>query len=82
MSLILALAPALRWESLLIVETTPCRQAAAELSSIFKSLENRYNKGLLSESEKVRYAEMCAEKEKARRLGMGKSGKEGDCVIC
>jgi hypothetical protein len=55
------------------------RQAAAELASIFKSLENRYKKGLLNENEKVRYAEMCAEKEKARRMGMG--SKEGECVI-
>jgi hypothetical protein len=46
---------------------------------MFKSLENRHKKGLLNETEKVRYAEMCAEKEKARRMG---GSKEGDCVIC
>ena len=56
------------------------RQAAAELASIFKSLENRNKKGLLNDTEKVRYAELCAEREKARRMGMG--SREGECVIC
>lgn len=56
------------------------REAKAELESQFRSMENRYKKGLLSASDKVKYAEMCAQRESARRNGL--ISKNEQCVVC
>lgn len=43
-------------------------------------MENRYKKGLLSATDKVKYAEMCAQRESARRNGL--ISKNEQCVVC
>ncbi|KAJ9115281.1 hypothetical protein QFC20_001148 [Naganishia adeliensis] len=59
---------------------TLSKEAKAELESQFRSMENRYKKGLLSASDKVKYAEMCAQRESARRNGL--INKNEQCVVC
>jgi len=56
--------------------TSPAdKRRRAELASQFASLQKRHEKGLLSATEKVRYAELVAQKEAARRKG------GDDCVL-
>ncbi|KAJ9115012.1 hypothetical protein QFC22_005340 [Naganishia vaughanmartiniae] len=57
---------------------TLSKEARAELESQFRSMENRYKKGILSASDKVRYAQMCAERESARRNGL--INKNDQCI--
>lgn len=67
-------------ESMLINAFFLPREAKAELESQFRSMENRYKKGLLSANDKVKYAEMCAQRESARRNGL--ISKNEQCVVC
>ncbi|KAJ9124915.1 hypothetical protein QFC24_002844 [Naganishia onofrii] len=58
---------------------TLSKEARAELESQFRSMENRYKKGILSASDKVKYAQMCAERESARRNGL--INKNDQCIV-
>lgn len=73
-------SPAATKPKLPFTSSTSDKRAKAEWESSFKSLQNRANKGLLNETEKVKYAEMVAMKERARR-GVGGGGKKEDCTI-
>ncbi|WVW82933.1 hypothetical protein I302_104948 [Kwoniella bestiolae CBS 10118] len=69
------------------VKTKTEKRSQAELNSTIQALKARHDKGLLSKTEEVKYAELVAERESSKRKfgGGDKSkngGKEkGDCII-
>ncbi|WVQ78596.1 hypothetical protein IAT38_000682 [Cryptococcus sp. DSM 104549] len=70
------------------VKTKVEKRTQAEINSQIQALKARHDKGLLSKTEQVKYAELVGEKEASRRAsgsgsggGGGKGGKDKDCVI-
>jgi len=61
------------------VKTKTEKRAKDEQTSALLALKARYEKGLLSKAEEVKYADMLGKHESARRKG--EKGKDG-CVIC
>ncbi|KAL7420611.1 hypothetical protein Q5752_004562 [Cryptotrichosporon argae] len=56
------------------------KRAQEEAASQLKAMKARHDKGILSKTEEVQYAEMMGQAEATRRRGGGKDGKDG-CVI-
>ncbi|CAD6569238.1 MAG: hypothetical protein TREMPRED_005131 [Tremellales sp. Tagirdzhanova-0007] len=62
------------------VKSKTDKRADAEMQSTIQALKARHDKGLLSKTEEIRYAELVGKKESARRSGAnGLGGKDG-CV--
>ncbi|OCF55794.1 hypothetical protein L486_06546 [Kwoniella mangroviensis CBS 10435] len=74
------------------VKTKTEKRSQAELNSTIQALKARHDKGLLSKTEEVKYAELLAERESTKRkfgtgikdkggYDNGKGNGKGDCII-
>ncbi|OWT41345.1 hypothetical protein C362_00811 [Cryptococcus neoformans Bt1] len=63
------------------VKSSAEKRTQAETNSQIQALKARHEKGLLTKTEQVKYAELVGQREATRRTGDKSKNKDKDCVI-
>ncbi|WVO20862.1 uncharacterized protein IAS62_002162 [Cryptococcus decagattii] len=63
------------------VKSSAEKRTQAEINSQIQALKARHEKGLLTKTEQVKYAELVGQQEATRRTGGKGKNKDKDCVI-